>query len=453
MAYPSVNKVLVKVLNGANVLANSSATSSPIVTALGKAKFLKASGVEYLQLVGAKIAGVKIIKSARELATTLTVGGWGTAANTEYGFYLRQDVPNKAAATGSSDVYISVSFLSAPTSNQVQAALVAQVNSFAASGKIKASATYTAGASTFPIVADAGYPILVSPAQVGGVTVVSGMATITPNATAANAIVDIVAPHATAATAIAGSTTVTVTTAAAHDLSPGDVVDISSAATFLMNDVRTGGSGLAAVSNAVIATVPSSTTFTLQGITGNGASNSGTIVIRVKNKVRVVAAAHGLSVGDKVTVSAIATFTVNGAASVTSRVENASLTGSFWINGAGNSSASNANTGTIVITRVAQEAAGIGANLSALGVKDTFAATPVPALDAVTAASYYTEVVIDYVSAKGVNGLSVPALGEQAESVKLYLEESATEYSNAIFRIGQVAQRVGWNSYYPDPSL
>ena len=67
MAYPSVNKVLVKVLNGANVLANSSAISNPLVTALGKVQFLKASAEVYFQLVGAKIAGVKIIKSAREV--------------------------------------------------------------------------------------------------------------------------------------------------------------------------------------------------------------------------------------------------------------------------------------------------------------------------------------------------------------------------------------------------
>jgi hypothetical protein len=412
---------------------------------------MKASAAVYFQLVGAKIAGVKIIKSARELVQTTTIS-WTVGGNLEYGFYISQDVPNKASATGNQVVYVGVSFAGTPTNAQVGAALVAQIEAFAAAGKLKVSAAYSSGAS-FNIVADAGYPLFTVSAPLN-VAQASGMATVSPSGTPALAIVDIVAPHATPATAIAGGATVTVTTAAAHGLLPGDVVDISSAATFLMNDVRTGGSGLAAVSDVVIATAPTSTTFTLQGITGNSGSNSGTIVIRVKNKVRVVTSgAHLLSVGDKVTVSGIATFTVNGLSSVTSRVESASVSTSFWINGAGNSSASNANTGTIVITRVAQEAAGIGANLSALGVKDTFAATPVPALDAITAASYYTEVVIDYVSAKGVNGLSLPALGEQAEKVKLYVEESATDYAGAIFRIGQVAQGLGWNSYYSDPSL
>lgn len=450
MAYPSVNKVLVKVLNGANVLANSSAISNPLDTALGKVLFMKASAEVYFQLVGAKIAGVKIIKSARERVTTLTVGNWGTAANTEYGFYLRQDVPNKAAATGSSDVYISVSFLSAPTSNQVQAALVAQVNSFAASGKIKASATYTAGASTFPIVADAGYPILVSPAQVGGVTVVNGIATIGPNATPASAIVDRFIP-----TTIAGTSVVTVTFND-HGLLPGDVVSISGVTGFLFYDSRTGASLVGAVDNVVVDSVTANT-FTLQNIGGNGGTSGGSPVCQVKNKVRVeTASAHGLVVGDKVdlTWAAATNFILNGSGAPRTlaglRVQSVASNVRFWVDGVWSSGT---NSTAFTITPSASEAVGIGANLSALGVKDTFAATPVPALDAITAASYYTEVVIDYVSAKGVNGLSVPALGEQAETVKLYVEESATDYNSAIFRIGQVAQRVGWNSYYPDPSL
>jgi len=450
MAYPSVNKVLVKVLNGANVLANSSAISNPLDTALGKVLFMKASAEVYFQLVGAKIAGVKIIKSARERVTTLTVGNWGTAANTEYGFYLRQDVPNKAAATGSSDVYISVSFPSAPTSNQVQAALVAQVNSFAASGKIKASATYTAGASTFPIVADAGYPILVSPAQVGGVTVVNGIATIAPNGTAANAIVDRFIP-----TTIAGTSVVTVTFND-HGLLPGDVVSISGVTGFLFYDSRTGASLVGAVNDVVIDSVTANT-FTLQNIGGNGGSSGGSPVCQVKNKVRVLTLnPHGLVVGDKVdlTWAAATNFILNGSGAARTlaglRVQSIGTTSQFWVDGVWSSGT---NSTAFTITPSASEAVGIGANLSALGVKDTFAATPVPALDAITAASYYTEVVIDYVSAKGVNGLSVPALGEQAETVKLYVEESATDYNSAIFRIGQVAQGLGWNSYYSDPSL
>jgi hypothetical protein len=450
MAYPSVNKVLVKVLNGANVLANSSAISNPLDTALGKVLFMKASAEVYFQLVGAKIAGVKIIKSARERVTTLTVGNWGTAANTEYGFYLRQDVPNKAAATGSSDVYISVSFLSAPTSNQVQAALVAQVNSFAASGKIKASATYTAGASTFPIVADAGYPILVSPAQVGGVTVVNGIVAIAPNGTPSSAIVD----RFTLAS-LAGTSVVTATFND-HGLLPGDVVSISGVTGFQFYDSRTGASLVGAVNDVVIDSVTANT-FTLQNIGGNGTGSAGTIVCQVKNKVRVLTLnPHGLVVGDKVdlTWAAATTFILNGSGAARTlaglRVQSIGTTSQFWVDGVWSSGT---NSTAFTITPSASEAVGIGANLITLGVKDTFAATPVPALDAVTAASYYTEVVIDYVSAKGVNGLSVPALGEQAETVKLYVEESATDYNSAIFRIGQVAQRVGWNSYYPDPSL
>jgi hypothetical protein len=348
-------------------------------------------------------------------------------------------------------VYISVSFLSAPTSNQVQAALVAQVNSFAASGKIKASATYTAGASTFPIVADAGYPILVSPAQVGGVTVVNGIVAIAPNGTPSSAIVD----RFTLAS-LAGTSVVTATFND-HGLLPGDVVSISGVTGFQFYDSRTGASLVGTVNDVVIDTVPNANTFTLQNIGGNGTGSAGTIVCQVKNKVRVLTLApHGLVAGDKVdlTWAAATNFILNGSGAPRTlaglRVQSIGTTSQFWVDGVWSSGT---NSTAFTITPSASEAVGIGANLSALGVKDTFAATPVPALDAITAASYYTEVVIDYVSAKGVNGLSVPALGEQAETVKLYVEESATDYNSAIFRIGQVAQRVGWNSYYPDPSL
>jgi hypothetical protein len=449
MAYPSVNKVLVKVLNGANVLANSSAISNPLDTVLGKVLFMKASAAVYFQLVGAKIAGVKIIKSARELVQTTTISWSALTANTEYGFYISQDVPNKASATGNQVVYVGASFVAQPTNAQVGAALVAQIEAFAAVGKLKVSASYGAGAVS--IVADAGYPLFTVSAPSADVTVASGMATIAPNGTAANAIVD-----RFTITTLAGTTTVTATFND-HGLLPGDVVSISGIGGITLSDSRTGGIALTAVDDVVVATVTANT-FTLQGIAGDGGSSSGTIVCRVRNKVRVLSLnPHGLVVGDKVDLAwaAATTFLINGngAAPYTLsglRVESIGTTSQFWVKGVHSGST---NSSAFTITRTASEAVGIGANLITLGVEDTFAATPVPALDAVTAASYYTEVIIDYVSAKGVNGLSVPALGEQAETVKLYVEESATDYNSAIFRIGQVAQRVGWNSYYPDPSL
>jgi hypothetical protein len=454
MAYPSVNKVLVKILNSTNVLANSSSISNPLATLLGKVQFMKASAAVYFQLAGAKIASVKIVKSARELVQTTKIG-WTAGADLEYGFYISQDVPNKASATSNQVVYVGVSFAGTPTNAQIGAALVAQIEAFAAVGKLKVSATYSSGAS-FPLVADAGYPLFTVSAPLN-VTQANGMAIIPEDTTDGDQVLDTLI-----LTSLAGTTTVTATLAG-HGLLPGDVVSISGVTTFAFHDSRTGAVSVGAVDNVVIATVPSSSTFTLQGIAGNGGSSAGTISCWVKNKVRVeTASAHGLVVGDKVDLSwtAATTFTINGSGAARTlaglRVQSVASNVRFWVDGVG--SGSDGTNGTVndsdvIITRAASEAVGIGANLITLGVEDTFAATPVPALDAVTAASYYTEVIIDYVSAKGVNGLSVPALGEQAETVKLYVEESATDYNSAIFRIGQVAQRVGWNSYYPDPSL
>ncbi|MFV1241629.1 hypothetical protein QML18_29555, partial [Klebsiella pneumoniae] len=78
------------------------------------------------------------------------------------------------------------------------------------------------------------------------------------------AITQSIAPSGTAALAVAGTTTVTVTTSAAHGLLPGDVVDLAGAATFLFIDTRPGSNQTAAatVSNVIVATVPTATTFT-----------------------------------------------------------------------------------------------------------------------------------------------------------------------------------------------
>jgi hypothetical protein len=62
-------------------------------------------------------------------------------------------------------------------------------------------------------------------------------------------------------------------------LLPGDVVDLAGAATFLFIDVRPGSNQTAAatVSNVIVATVPSTTTFTLQGVWVTEELNSGTL--------------------------------------------------------------------------------------------------------------------------------------------------------------------------------
>lgn len=96
-----------------------------------------------------------------------------------------------------------------------------------------------------------------------------------------------IAPNATPGTALAvASGVITVTTAAAHGLIVGQSVNITTATGFTFT--RNGVSSVASIANAVIASVPSSTTFTFGNttlntvignwITGSG-TNSGTIVI------------------------------------------------------------------------------------------------------------------------------------------------------------------------------
>lgn len=445
--YPSINKVKVKVLNAANVIANSSAISNAFVTALGKLSFLKASAAEYYSLLGAKLQSVVIVKSVNENPSKKLLS-FTVAVDTEYGFFIRQDVPNKAAATGNSQEYVSVYFLAQPTAAQVATALKAKLDKLTSTGKLKLVSTVVG--NDLAIEGAAGFPLFVVEAPTSAVTVADNQAAIAPNGTPGTAIDEAVAPHGTPATAIAGTATVTVTTLAAHGLLPGDLVDIASVATMTLTDSRTGTSGLAAVSDVVIASVPTSTTFTLQGISATG-TNSGTITIAVKNKVRVTTnAAHGLAVGDKVLVTGIATMEVDGEAFVTGRVQSIPSTTTFWLDGVSNLSA---NSGTIVIKKVASESFGLGSQLSSLGVVDGFAADPIAPVDEIVAADKYTAIEFNYSKQKGVNGLSVPALGEQQEKLVVYVNEGATNYDAVVFRASQVAARKGWNSYNADPSL
>jgi len=78
----------------------------------------------------------------------------------------------------------------------------------------------------------------------------------------------------TAATDIAGTTTVTVTTAAAQTFRTGDIVNITGVATMVLT--QNGVGGLSAVTARIV--YATATTFTLDGVTASG-TNSGTIVI------------------------------------------------------------------------------------------------------------------------------------------------------------------------------
>lgn len=83
------------------------------------------------------------------------------------------------------------------------------------------------------------------------------------------------APDSTPATALSGTTTVTVTTASAHGLKPGNTIKLTTWATIVL----TYKGAAASSTNGLIcrvATVPSPTTFTLEAVVGSVGANSST---------------------------------------------------------------------------------------------------------------------------------------------------------------------------------
>lgn len=295
-----------------------------------------------------------------------------------------------------------------------------------------------------------GTPITISgPASLvvvnaGNTTVTSGNATIAPNGTPSVAITQVLNAAAAPAGA-AGTTTVTITTAAPHGLLPGDVVDLGGAFTgFSFIDVRPGANQTASatVSNVIVATVPTATTFTLQGVQGTGTHGSGTGTITTKNVVTVTTlSAHGLSVGNAVNVSGILTLTVNGGASFTSLVRSVPATDKLVLLGAGNGST---NSGTIVITQIAQPAKGYNYGTKVgTGVNSEWRAAD--GSGAVTAGQGYTLLGLEYAN-DVVDSISI----RQAQSQQVYilLNEGAVGYGASVKALQEIL-----NNWVPNTTL
>lgn len=322
------------------------------------------------------------------------------------------------------------------TAGEIAAGLVALVNA------LPFGATATGSGTPVTISGPAGLLVV----NAGNTTVTSGNATFAPNGTPSIAITQSIA--ATGAPAVAGTTTVTVTTAAAHGLLPGDVVNLAGAATFLFIDTRPGSNQTASagVSNVVIASVPTPTTFTLQGVEGNGLVDSGSLTITTVNVVTVTTlAAHGLVAGNAVSVSGIATMTVNGGASFTSLVRSVPATDKLVLLGAGNFST---NSGTIVITQVSQPAKGYdyGTKVGS-GVNSEWRAAD--GSGAVTAAQGYTLLGLDYAN-DVVDNISI----RQAQSQQVYilLNESAAGYGDSVKALQEILNNWSPNTTLANPA-
>ena len=322
------------------------------------------------------------------------------------------------------------------TAGEIAAGLVALVNA------LPFGATATGSGTPVTISGPAGLLVV----NAGNTTVTSGNATFAPNGTPSVAITQSIA--AASAPAVAGTTTVTVTTAAAHGLLPGDVVNLAGAATFLFIDTRPGSNQTASagVSNVVIASVPTPTTFTLQGVEGNGLVDSGSLTITTVNVVTVTTlAAHGLVAGNAVSVSGIATMTVNGGASFTSLVRSVPATDKLVLLGAGNFST---NSGTIVITQVSQPAKGYDYGTKVgTGVNSEWRAAD--GSGAVTPGQGYTLLGLDYAN-DVVDNISI----RQAQSQQVYilLNESAAGYGASVKALQEILNNWSPNTTLANPA-
>lgn len=322
------------------------------------------------------------------------------------------------------------------TAGEIAAGLVALVNA------LPFGATATGAGSPITILGPAGLAVV----DAGNTAVTNGATPIAPNGTPSVAITQSIA--ATGAPAVAGTTTVTVTTAAAHGLLPGDVVNLAGAATFLFIDTRPGSNqtASAAVNNVIVASVPTPTTFTLQGVEGNGLVDSGSLTITTVNVVTVTTlAAHGLAVGNAVNVSGIATMTVNGGASFTSLVRSVPAADKLVLLGAGNGST---NSGTIVITQVPQPAKGYdyGTKVGS-GVNSEWRAAD--GSGAVTPGQGYTLLGLDYAN-DVVDNISI----RQAQSQQVYilLNEGAAGYGDSVKALQEILNNWSPNTTLANPA-
>lgn len=383
------------------------------------------------------------LKHSRLLQLERRTVTFSTSANSVHEFIITSfDVNGQVSINTVSYTAPAVGFSDALAA----AAFVSQVTELINQGKVANGAVSGTGSP----VTVSGYAIRVSSKQ--GVTIASANTTYAPNGTAANAIVDSLASSSTANQRITGTTTVTITTNGDHGLMPGDVVDLTlgtGGVGTLFFDLRPGANqaGATSVTNVIVATVPTATTFTLQqvqagGGTYNGSNNDETLTIRTKNVVRVVtASAHGLVAGNAVNVSGIATFTVNGGASFNSIVRSVPTTTSLVLYGQGNNSASNANTGTIVISEIGQRASGSGLEYNnilfspANGLLNSGAYLLARGSDAIVDSDSYTALEL-YFGNRIVDALSVNRL--QSDSVIILLNEGAAGYAASVKKISEL---------------
>lgn len=245
----------VRVLNGSNVLANTSASDNAFVASSGEILFRDASG-QYTKRRYSLLNDISIEKSKKETAQVTRVTIPALTANTEYSFYIVQDVDNAGSGSGNGTERIFYIKETTPTNAEVEAGLKSVIDAYVTANKLKVSVAVS-GSGYIDITGAAGYPLFQ----------VKGLNNLTAAANQPSA-----AGHATASTAVAGTTTVTLTYAAAHGLAVGQFVSVTACAGY---DVTIDGVLYEDyIPKVRIATVPSTTTVTLDGAVGTGTNTT-----------------------------------------------------------------------------------------------------------------------------------------------------------------------------------
>ncbi len=211
------NKPMIKILAGADVVADTSATANAMVAAgAGMVELKNADGTFY-KFDFKKRKSISIARSLTETAKVQRVSF--TAANsTEYSFSITQDVDIAGAAKAMNTEVITYKSDASATNAEIEAGLKGAIEAYTAVNRLKVTAAVS-GSGYIDITGASGYPLFSASAISNIDSVASAQATV--------------AGHATAGTAIAESSgLITLTTAASHTVVVGQIVSVATAAGF-----------------------------------------------------------------------------------------------------------------------------------------------------------------------------------------------------------------------------
>lgn len=268
----SQNKTIVKILNGTEVVADTSAAANALVASGGGIVELKnlADGTFY-KFDFRKRKSIKIARSLTETVAVKTVSF--TAANsTEYSFILSQDVDIDGTGKRNNSEIITVKSDASGTNAEIEAAMKAAIESHTAAGRLKLTVV-AGGSGSVILTADAGYPLFQC-SSIQNVTVAETYGTFAAGKQSA------VAGDSTAATAIAQSGgLITLTTAAAHTVVVGQIVTVATAAAHVT--VKNGVTYTGSIPPSRVVAVTGTTMVLEAGSVGSGINTTNSPSFRI----------------------------------------------------------------------------------------------------------------------------------------------------------------------------